>query len=484
MHLPKYKYYLASIDFLIVLISFYESRFAAFLYRGGSLIPNFESIWHISYSFIVLSFIFAFIFVLMFQNNNLYKINVFLTRSAQLTALIKSIFYGVILLIIFSFVAKFSYIVDSRVLVASVAIITTMNLTLLRVGLLRSLFLKHATQMPIRRKVAIVGAGESGKLLGAKINFEEIYGLEFIGFIDDKYEPGTNIFAGKKNLGHVDDLEKIKKENEVEELIISIDKISYENLLALIDRCNKTGVNVKLNSLLFNIVTEKIATESYFNVPVIEVSPRINKKINFLLKRIVDIMLSTTALVLLSPLLIFIAVAIKASSKGPVFYKQIRVGRNGKQFQFYKFRSMSISNEEDNERKLKMIEFMKNNKTDGNGHTKIINEGRLTWIGRFIRKTSLDELPQLLNVMMGRMSLVGPRPCLPYEWENYDNWQKRRAKVLPGCTGVWQVSGRSNVSFNDSVVLDLYYINNMSPWLDLQLIIKTIPVMIFGRGGK
>jgi lipopolysaccharide/colanic/teichoic acid biosynthesis glycosyltransferase len=124
------------------------------------------------------------------------------------------------------------------------------------------------------------------------------------------------------------------------------------------------------------------------------------------------------------------------------------------------------------------------NKKPSEGSTKIVNESRVTSVGRFLRKTSLDELPQLFNVLKGDMSLVGPRPCLPYEWDHYEEWHKRRLSVIPGCTGVWQVSGRSAVGFDDMVILDLYYIQNTSLFLDLQLIFKTIPVMVFGRGGK
>ncbi len=144
---------------------------------------------------------------------------------------------------------------------------------------------------------------------------------------------------------------------------------------------------------------------------------------------------------------------------------------------------MTIDEKGEEERKLQMINFIKNGDAEG-GDTKIVNTNRVTWIGKIIRKLSLDELPQLINVIKGDMSLVGPRPSLPYEFDNYDTWQKRRVNVLPGCTGVWQVWGRSSVSFKDSVVLDLYYVNNMSPWLDIQLILKTIPVMLFSRGGK
>jgi undecaprenyl-phosphate galactose phosphotransferase len=144
---------------------------------------------------------------------------------------------------------------------------------------------------------------------------------------------------------------------------------------------------------------------------------------------------------------------------------------------------MYLSKNDDVDRKEKMISFMKSSNLNSSG-TKIISDARITTIGRLLRKTSLDEIPQLFNVLKGDMSVVGPRPCLPYEYENYDLWQKRRLNVMPGCTGVWQVTGRSSVSFKDSVILDLYYINTMSPWLDLQLTIKTIPVMLFSRGGK
>ena len=130
-----------------------------------------------------------------------------------------------------------------------------------------------------------------------------------------------------------------------------------------------------------------------------------------------------------------------------------------------------------------MIAFMKN-KNDNEKGSKIVSNTRITRIGHLLRKTSLDEVPQLFNVLKGNMSIVGPRPCLPYEYDNYDSWQKRRLNVMPGCTGIWQVSGRSSVSFKNSVVLDLYYIIKMSSWMDFQLAVKTIPVMLFSRGGK
>jgi exopolysaccharide biosynthesis polyprenyl glycosylphosphotransferase len=210
-------------------------------------------------------------------------------------------------------------------------------------------------------------------------------------------------------------------------------------------------------------------TEKYIDVPVIDVSTHYNNSVTLTMKRVTDIVLSVIAVILLSPLLILIALLIKIASPGPILFSQTRIGKYGKEFKFYKFRSMKVTDESDEEESLK---------------TKIINNKRVTWIGKIIRKTSLDELPQLFNVLKGDMSLVGPRPCLPYEYENYDEWQKRRVNVIPGCTGVWQVWGRSSVSFKESVVLDLYYMNNMSPWLDLQLLFQTIPAILTARGAK
>ena len=242
-------------------------------------------------------------------------------------------------------------------------------------------------------------------------------------------------------------------------------------------------MSIRITSELFDVVAEKVSTEKYADIPVIDVTSHYNNTITLTLKRIFDIILSLLALVVFSPVMLLITIAVKFSSPGPVLFKQARIGKNGKEFPFYKFRSMTVlQGEEDEDRRKQMLDFMKNENSDAG--QKIINESRITWIGKIIRKTSLDELPQLLNVLKGDMSLVGPRPCLPYEYENYDEWQKRRVQVIPGCTGVWQVWGRSSVSFKESVVLDLYYINNMSPWFDFQIMLQTLPVILTGRGAK
>jgi len=226
------------------------------------------------------------------------------------------------------------------------------------------------------------------------------------------------------------------------------------------------------------MMSKKYNTYEYSKQLIKEYIPEVYK-----LKRPIDIGISIFALIILFPLLLLIATLIKLSSKGPIIFKQIRIGKDGNEFTFYKFRSMKLSNESDDERKKQMINFIKTTReiaTNG----KIVNNNRVTWIGKIIRKTALDELPQLYNVLKGDMSLVGPRPCLPYEYENYNDWQKNRLNTIPGCTCLWQVKRGNNSNFNRNVKMDLYYIENMSLWLDMKLILMTIPAMIISKGSK
>jgi exopolysaccharide biosynthesis polyprenyl glycosylphosphotransferase len=327
-------------------------------------------------------------------------------------------------------------------------------------GLYRKVLLKN------EKNLLIIGDGKSGKSLTQKIITENKLGIKIKGLISEDVidqKIVDNLICNEK----------------VDEIFISIDDMNYNDLMTTIDLLCNYKIKIKISSELFRIIPKKIQTEKYYDIPVIDITPRIKSDVYFKFKRIVDIVLSTIGLIFLAPILFIIMVLIRLTSKGPIFYKQKRVGLNGKLFDLYKFRSMHIEDGDDKKREVMMINFMKTNKAQ-----KIIDNTRVTRIGKFIRRTSLDELPQLYNVIKGDMSIVGPRPCLPYEFNNYEDWQKRRVKVLPGCTGVWQVSGRSTVSFIDSIVLDLFYINNMSPLYDIHLILKTFPVIFFSKGGE
>jgi lipopolysaccharide/colanic/teichoic acid biosynthesis glycosyltransferase len=204
------------------------------------------------------------------------------------------------------------------------------------------------------------------------------------------------------------------------------------------------------------------------------------------LKRVLDLVLASLILMAFSPFLLLIMLAIKIGSPGPVLYKQIRLGKKGKPFRFYKFRSMYVNTDDGQHRSYvkNLIKAGNPYEIDENGKSffKISDDGRVTRVGRLIRKYSVDEFPQLFNVLRGEMSLVGPRPPLPHEYKDYRDWHKKRLDGIPGITGLWQVSGKNRIPFEEMVRLDSHYLKNWSLWLDINIILKTIPVMLKGEG--
>jgi exopolysaccharide biosynthesis polyprenyl glycosylphosphotransferase len=465
---------------LDVLIVFTSLQMSMYLLRTNKALGYFEFIGETAFESMVFLGLSLF-FLLIFQYNGLYRFNILTTRAAHLSNFLKSLYYGALNIVIISLLFNTSGMVDSRYIIFVFLLIVIPSFYIFRIELMRILFVK-LSMTSFKRNVLILGDGKAGKMLASKLMFENPIGLDIIGFIDDTKDVGVEIVSGKKVIGHFNHIKKIIEQNNIDELIVAEDKIGEEELLNLIDDCKKFNVSLKVTSELFDVVGEKLATEKYVNIPVIDVSPHYNNKLTYTTKRVMDISLSVFALIFISPIMILIAALIKLTSPGPIFFKQKRVGYYGKEFKIYKFRSMKVIEGEDEERRLQMLKFL--NDKSGTIKTKVVNDSRITWIGKLIRKTSLDELPQLFNVIKGEMSLVGPRPCLPYEYDHYPEWQKRRVSVIPGCTGVWQVWGRSSVSYKDSVVLDLYYINNMSPWFDLQLLFQTIPAMLTARGAK
>ena len=330
----------------------------------------------------------------------------------------------------------------------------------------------------------ILGAGPRSIRLGAMLADRNEYHLNLVGFLDDSKPLGSDAISDVPVLGRTKDVMRIVKRFRVAEILLYLEGLTDERFLEILDLCAKTRARVMVGSDQFGVIPRRLNLESYGDVPVFGIlngAPATGKP---LLKRIVDPVAALLLLTVLSPLLLLTALAIKLDSRGPVLFTQMRVGKNGRLFRFYKFRSMVAGSDMGERRKEQLRKFISKTVASGTGSTKIVDESKVTRIGRFIRKTSIDELPQLLNVLKGEMSLVGPRPCLPYEWESYAGWHKRRLSVMPGCTGVWQVLGRSEVGFRDMVILDLFYAYNVSFHLDVWLILKTIPVMLFGTGGK
>jgi exopolysaccharide biosynthesis polyprenyl glycosylphosphotransferase len=273
-------------------------------------------------------------------------------------------------------------------------------------------------------------------------------------------------------LGSVSELEHVIHDYAVDELIIALPSRRREQVTRLVDRGFRRPVKMKFVTGIGEFLPERLEVQriggrSYIGfTPVAEVS---------WLKRVTDIVLVGMGLIVLAPILALIALAVKLDSRGPVFYGQLRLGKDGRQFKMLKFRSMNVDADK------RLSELKEQNEATG-PLFKMRRDPRVTRVGRFIRRWSLDELPQLINVFRGEMSLVGPRPPMPSEVAEYEDWQLGRLRAVPGVTGLWQVSGRSEVPFHDMVRLDLHYIRNWSLALDVEILLRTIPAVLTSRG--
>jgi undecaprenyl-phosphate galactose phosphotransferase len=271
------------------------------------------------------------------------------------------------------------------------------------------------------------------------------------------------------------------------EVVIQPEGRGLEEVFDIAFVCLDSSAEVMVVSNVFQVVAGRAAIGDVEGIPAMRFRRLELAGSEAALRRVIDILGSLAILIGLAPFLAAIALAVKVSSRGPIFFRQERVGRRGRRFTMYKFRTMVDGNDPSIHREY-LRSFIKSGAaaavgTDGTKIYKLTGDPRVTRIGAWLRAFSLDELPQLWNVLQGEMSLVGPRPCLPYEWELYRPWQRRRLDVIPGCTGLWQVTARSHVTFEEMVILDLHYAHHGSVGRDLWLIAQTVPAMIRGRGG-
>lgn len=318
------------------------------------------------------------------------------------------------------------------------------------------------------RNAVIIGVNTEADFLYEKIKTSPHLGLSVLGFIDGQ--------SDKSNLlGTLNDLETIVSKNNVEATILVASALSSNEIQLACSRLNNLGVEAYLSPSLLNIMSSRIAVQPIAGIPLISIQPVILSGLRFAAKRILDLIGSLIVSVILLPILVLIALLIKLESKGPILFKQERIGRKSRPFMMYKFRTMGNNAE----KQLKDILHL----NEAEGHIfKMKNDPRLTRLGRFLRKYSLDEFPQLINVFKGEMSLVGPRPPIPGEVENYSQFDLQRLGTLPGMTGLWQISGRSELPFEEMVKLDIYYIENWSPLFDLYILFRTIPVVLWSKG--
>jgi exopolysaccharide biosynthesis polyprenyl glycosylphosphotransferase len=336
------------------------------------------------------------------------------------------------------------------------------------------------------RKVLIVGAGDVGLNVARQLKKYGWVNLRLVGFLDDDPKKQSADCDGLPVLGNLDQVEEVAIAHSIQEVIIALPVRAYRTLVDICEKLRALSVRVHVIPDLFELSFPNAALDGFGGMPMIDLGLASIQGMERFRKRIFDVLVGSILIILLSPVIALVAVLIKLDSPGPVIYRQTRVGENGKPFTMLKFRSMRVDADSSVHQKY-VTHLIRRNlspKESSTGKTglKMKTDDRVTRIGRFIRKASLDELPQFFNVVRGDMSLVGPRPSLPYEVELYKDWHKGRLHALPGLTGPWQVNARNQVSFDEMVRMDIDYIRRQSFWMDVVMLLKTPWVVLTAKG--
>lgn len=456
------EYLLYIISFLILFYYKVVPDFGVFQFENF-----FNSIKRINVidDYAILIGIVSIIYTAMNYQRGIYKWNRDIRLIDDTIGAIKAISFAFLIALGFAFFLKTS-IVYSRVLILIWAILMVAVFVLMRLVRLR-VRAAICRSNAYNRNVLIVGAGKIGMQIRDTLTTSSFNINKFVGFLDD-YKKDSEV------LGTISNIEYWIQKQKVQEVFITIP--SERNIInELITKIRKYDVQIKIIPEMYELVTTSVTYDQAHDYPCIEIVKTPLRGVNLFLKRFADILLSSIGIILISPLLLITAIIIKMDSKGPVFIHQKRVGKNGAPFHMHKFRSM-VNNADQLKAKLE-----KYNEADGPAF-KMKDDPRITRVGRVIRKYSIDELPQLFNVLKGEMSLIGPRPPLPQEVSQYSDYQWQRLDIRPGITGLWQVSGRSNITFDEWVKLDLYYIEKWSLSLEFKILFKTIPVVLKGEG--
>ena len=412
------------------------------------------------------------IWLAIFANQRLYNTRFIGRRIDEFRRVVNASFLGTLAVALAANVVK---LLPSRSGLAILGVVSCLVISAER-EVARRIFLHMRARGRMVRHVVIAGANPEGRDIAAMLQAEPWLGYHVVGFVDD-HAPAREPVPGVPLLGGVADLGGILKEYPHASVIVAASAVesAVTNRLArdLLDQ----GVHVELSSTLRDISSQRLTVRPLGRFPIVYVEPVTRGGWRAWAKRSFDVAGASIGLVVAAPVMAVIAVLVKLDSKGPVLFRQVRVGRDSEPFAVLKIRTMV----EDAEARLADLQAL--NEADG-PLFKMADDPRVTTLGRFLRKTSLDEVPQLWNVLRGDMSLVGPRPALPHETEEWDALLAQRLRVTPGITGMWQVSGRSDSSFDDYTRLDLYYVDNWSLATDLAILAKTIPVVLLRRGAR
>lgn len=473
------------------------SLMLAFAIRGGNAVFS-TTAWAWSKDFVPYAGILYFAVIVrlaMLVYERVYRLHGAFSYSREIIKVFKAVSVASLLMIGWAFLFRggfafreFSY--SRGVFVLDFALALVM-FSVFHIGLrfVQTQFRKHEINLI---PTLVVGTNSEAGQTIRELDQRRELGYRVIGVVASGPQStlSTQPLPGAAVVGDLDDLPELIRELEIREVIITDNTISSERLFeAMMQIGRKQKVEFRFAPSLFDLLPQKTSVEQIGVLPMVRLFREPLSEAERFVKRASDILISFIAIVLLSPVWLVISLLIKSNSRGPVLFRQERVGMDGRIFLFYKFRTMLADSDDSMHRDA----YQKNidGTADANAGDilkpvfgKVKNDPRVTGTGRWLRRSSLDELPQLLNVLKGDMSIVGPRPPIAYEVEEYDIWHRKRLDMKPGMTGLWQVSGRNRLTFEEMVHIDLYYIENWSLWLDLKIILLTLPAVWRGDGAR
>lgn len=458
-------------DSLMIMLSLwlaYYLRFSGGVFDfGSSFMPEATVYFYtrVVYLFIPLVLITFFFY-------KLYDWDYLLGSSGEYTRAVSATTVGLFILVIVSFMAKAPTISRAWLFIVwfgGCLLIISSRL------LIRNTIYWQRRRSAFTTPTLIVGANQEGRNIANQIMKTPNSGIRIVGFADDYLTDGEEVANGLRVVGKTAVLPSLVDAYGVESVVFASSAFSHHQIVGMLQMLRGYKLDIQLSSGLFEILLSRVMIREIGGIPFVGIKSVSLSTGDLILKTAFHFTLALAGLILLSPLLLLVAFLIKVTSPGPVLYVQKRVGKGGRVFDFYKFRTMCAGADE-------MLPELKSLNEQGEIIFKIKNDPRVTPVGRILRRLSLDELPQLLNVMKGDMSLVGPRPPIPEEVAEYQDWQLKRLDVIPGMTGLWQVSGRSSLSFDEMVKLDLFYIENWSLTFDIKILLRTVKAVIAGTG--
>ncbi len=400
----------------------------------------------------------AVLWLVSFRNLGLHDVRRFALPLGEMTAVFRAVTATTLMVATASFLSHISYSRAVLLLFWGTALVFVM---LIR-SWLRAYMLHERLRGGATARTVVVGCGDLGQMVAERISSRPLLGHELVGIVCVAGEPVTA--TGCPVLGTLDELGRIVAEHDVDEVLVAYPEIDPGELITAIQGCRERPVVFHLVARPMQILTESAEISGIADLAIIELPPQRFPRWQSAIKRLADIIGSLVALLLASPVLAVLSYLVwRDTGAGPIF-RQRRVGLGGREFVMYKFRTMSP-------RAHPYAEAPRS-----------LDDSRVTRLGRWLRRSSLDELPQLVNVLRGEMSLVGPRPEMPFIVAQYEPWQRSRLEVKPGITGLWQVLGRKDLPLRENIEYDFYYIRNWSIWLDLTILLKTVPVVLGGRG--